>query len=1372
MRHAKSIKYPARVTARGLKSAALAALILGLTPLQALAAESCNAAISINGIAGPPTFFEGDKLTLKARIGAGQIRDSARTGEVGGNPYIDFTGIGYGVDCGGKSTMDNLSDCKPVGFGNGGDVGHDIVFEGVTDSDCPTDDPDELAKWPGLESNNIVPIPVLNGVVRQFYDPSLEKGEACNVDVTFTVVDLYEHNGVTETWVTQALGVPFDNYTPGDRGDDMVGTCSNGLGAGDYAKAKFEVQSCGIEVEKQVSLDGETWYDANDEASAPRLGPADGAYYRLVVKNTSTVDYVGDLHVVDAKLGVDAMVSPDFNDEGQMIIGGPGTFLEIAEACAEQLKIGEGFWDNTASVEGTCRAAGEGDVSRVFAVDQDQALIHCLTRDPREASVNIQKSTNGVDADDPAAAPYIRVGDEVTWSYLVTNTGVEGLTIDSVIDDDAAVGDVTASCDKTFLASDEQATCMAKGVASMGLYRNVATVKATSDFTFSRVQDDDPSHYFGMVAAIDLTKTPEPSVYSEVGQIITYTFKVTNLSNVPLTDVTVTDPLPGLYDLTCGASSLAANGSAGDSTNCTAKYAITQADVNAGRVDNTATATGTAPNGDKPTDTANATISTEAFDRLTLVKTAVPLTYSAAGEVIGYRYKLTNSGTRTLFAPYSVYDDRIDGQGSDVDCPAAPASIDPGESVTCTGSYTIVPADIAAESVTNNATGTAKDGDDGDVNSNEDTEIVYYTGVAVLKEIWDEEAEAWVATTGAADAPVQYWTSDAEYRITVENIGAVALENVVVVDANLGVNEVVGNLAVGAKVVLGDGGLISSLVWADACLETKTVTNTATASGIAATSGQSVGSDDTAHLACVGKPDILVLKEVSIDGGNTFFDAPSTDPVLAPVDTEVIYRITVTNTGDVDLVDVTVTDTKISGDPIVIPLLKVGETYTIPLADWPKLDYGTVCPVPGTYTNRADATGKSAEWDADGDSDSDDANVECIGAPSISLVKRVSIDGGMTWFDANSGQPYPTAVVDGTPETALYEITVTNLGEVTLYDLLVDDENLGVADFYVAELGPGQSFVLIASGYGEGDDYELDQLAVPDICSTRGEKPNQALAEGFSEAGEKATASDSATVDCVDEPRIQIIKMVSSDGTNFYPAVSALAPSDAYYRFEVTNIGNVDLKNVVVVDDDLLGPGVEIPVGNLAMGDTVQISHDASGDIEWPALAVDGFCSEEGAYPNIATASGDSTESDDSTSDTDSAMYECNVPEIICSMETGGSKPNMLYMMYDGTVEGINNQGDAPIIDTLVSPLPSPNAKIRSYHKGIMYLDEVVAVGGQFEIGGWHNDGRIAPNIYIEIWNEDATVLHQKITFHGSCSAPLVVGDSFGGVTIVGYKRN
>ena len=66
----------------------------------------------------------------------------------------------------------------------------------------------------------------------------------------------------------------------------------------------------------------------------------------------------------------------------------------------------------------------------------------------------------------------------------------------------------------------------------------------------------------------------------------------------------------------------------------------------------------------------------------------------------------------------------------------------------------------------------------------------------------------------------------------------------------------------------------------------------------------------------------------------------------------------------------------------------------------------------------------------------------------------------------------------------------------------------------------------------------------------------------------------------------------------------------------------------------------------------------------------------------------------------------------------------------------------------------------------------MVEVGGQFDIGGWHNDGRIAPNIYIEIWNEDATVLYQEITFHGSCSAPLVVGDSFGGVTIIGYKRN
>ncbi|NHA00871.1 hypothetical protein G5V59_15665 [Nocardioides sp. W3-2-3] len=69
---------------------------------------------------------------------------------------------------------------------------------------------------------------------------------------------------------------------------------------------------------------------------------------------------------------------------------------------------------------------------------------------------------------------------------------------------------------------------------------------------------------------------------------------LTNNSNVTLTHLAVSDPLAG--PVTCAATTLAP----GASTLCTADaaYAITQADMEAGSVDNVATSKGEGPQGD------------------------------------------------------------------------------------------------------------------------------------------------------------------------------------------------------------------------------------------------------------------------------------------------------------------------------------------------------------------------------------------------------------------------------------------------------------------------------------------------------------------------------------------------------------------------------------------------------------------------------------------------------------------------------------------------------------------------------------------------------------------------------------------------------
>jgi uncharacterized repeat protein (TIGR01451 family) len=87
-------------------------------------------------------------------------------------------------------------------------------------------------------------------------------------------------------------------------------------------------------------------------------------------------------------------------------------------------------------------------------------------------------------------------------------------------------------------------------------------------------------------SGITLTKTSTPTNVTTAGQVITYTLVAQNTGNVTLTNVVVTDPM--LPTLSCGPVTLAP----GASATCTQTYTVTQADINAGSIYNTASATG------------------------------------------------------------------------------------------------------------------------------------------------------------------------------------------------------------------------------------------------------------------------------------------------------------------------------------------------------------------------------------------------------------------------------------------------------------------------------------------------------------------------------------------------------------------------------------------------------------------------------------------------------------------------------------------------------------------------------------------------------------------------------------------------------------
>ncbi|WP_373396576.1 hypothetical protein V8V91_17705 [Algoriphagus halophilus] len=131
-------------------------------------------------------------------------------------------------------------------------------------------------------------------------------------------------------------------------------------------------------------------------------------------------------------------------------------------------------------------------------------------------------------------------------------------------------------------------------------------------------------------ASIEIVKSATPSTYNAAGDVITYTFDVSNTGNVTLTDVTVSDPLSGLSAITSGPVTLAP----GENQVFTATYTITQSDMDAGQVDNTATATGNDPDDVEVSDTDSETITVVKDASIEIVKSATPSTYNAAGDVI------------------------------------------------------------------------------------------------------------------------------------------------------------------------------------------------------------------------------------------------------------------------------------------------------------------------------------------------------------------------------------------------------------------------------------------------------------------------------------------------------------------------------------------------------------------------------------------------------------------------------------------------------------------------------------------------------------------------------------------------------------------
>ena len=284
---------------------------------------------------------------------------------------------------------------------------------------------------------------------------------------------------------------------------------------------------------------------------------------------------------------------------------------------------------------------------------------------------------------------------------------------------------------------------------------------------------------------IDKVTTSEPANGSSyaLGETITYKITATNDGNLTLTNVKVVDELTGdeweIASLAPGASE-----------EFDTSYTVTEADILAGSVVNTATAEGTSPDPDKPDVPVNPGEEEEPTETekpsLFVEKTAQPDEDGVynLGDEIHYVIKVTNNGNVTVND--ITVKDELTGDEWQLD------SLTPGESEEYHATYTVTEEDILAGSITNVATAEGTDPDEDPVD--QEGEETVPTDSA------DSHLTIHKATTSDPGDDGAYDLGDTiTYEIIAANDGNVTLNNVIVTDELTGDEWIIETLAPGAS---------------------------------------------------------------------------------------------------------------------------------------------------------------------------------------------------------------------------------------------------------------------------------------------------------------------------------------------------------------------------------------------------------------------------------------------------------------------------------------------------------------------------------------------------------------------------------------------
>ncbi|WP_281987005.1 PKD-like domain-containing protein [Aquimarina aggregata] len=292
------------------------------------------------------------------------------------------------------------------------------------------------------------------------------------------------------------------------------------------------------------------------------LPATDGSYdtvgeiiqYQITVENINEVE-VSNVVITDPNADMGS-ISP----ASITTIPAFGTVTFMASRTINQVDIDAGQVTNSAIATGadSCGTPVTDTSDDPNTTTPDDPTVTIIDQ---ESSMNLVKS-----ADVAPDGLWDEVGEVITYSLTLTNTGNVTLTNINIDDNNADVGSVMPSSIPILLPGETVAAVASHTITqndlNIGSVSNTASVMA-QDPNGTNVSDlsDDPndntdtdSNGNGNPDDITITSTPQfallevtkslnETMYSNIGDVLEYTFEITNTGNVTVFDIALDDPI-------------------------------------------------------------------------------------------------------------------------------------------------------------------------------------------------------------------------------------------------------------------------------------------------------------------------------------------------------------------------------------------------------------------------------------------------------------------------------------------------------------------------------------------------------------------------------------------------------------------------------------------------------------------------------------------------------------------------------------------------------------------------------------------------------------------------------------------------------------